>query len=407
MRGGFIRALAFAGALRAVAAPSASTVAVLVILVSGMQPIPGVVAQSVSVRDSVGVRIVESPAKSSVPVRYTLSTTGVVRLGGRANRSSREFNHNSGYLGGIHLSDGRIVVSDRDRLHWFDARGLFLRSMGRSGDGPGEFRYITSICRSRADTLVVWDDGNRRIGIVSPEGGFIRHLVATGSSPSVQACLDSGQVLLVGPDIGAKQVLAGRLIDLSGNVVSRGFQFPSGSYDAVPRVTSQVASGTRLIVGDGRNNEYRTFSADGRLIQVVRTRDRVRRISDPEYERLLDFLVPSQPKKKEITARLRAQRSSTEWPSYGRILADSHGCVWLQDYHIPDRAPAAESWVGFSQDGRMMGRLLLPLAEGVAQRQLVAVRQNIAQVRERDSEGFLTLVFARIEPSRPDFACHP
>ncbi|MGV3711090.1 MAG: hypothetical protein ACO1Q7_19870 [Gemmatimonas sp.] len=43
-------------------------------------------------------------------------------------------------------------------MQTFDARGSRLATAGRSGGGPGEFRAVTSACRTRGDTVLVSDD---------------------------------------------------------------------------------------------------------------------------------------------------------------------------------------------------------------------------------------------------------
>lgn len=367
------------------------------------------IAQQVHVRDSLSVHIVENPSRAASPIAFRLAPTVNLTLGGLSDDPSREFDQRNGYLQAAQLSDGRLVVIDRDQLHWIGSDGKRLLSVGRTGGGPGEFRYITTICVTRADTVVVWDDANRRLGILSSTGQFVRHIsVATGSPPG-QGCFGDGQVLVVDLTLASDDpvgpMLTGRVIDLRGNDLSRGLQFVPGSMDAVNRVATQIAVGDRLIVADGLGSEYREYAADGKLGAIVRTRDEANQVTAADYDRLLDRMVPAQPKAKEIKARLNAQRTSTHWPAFGKLLADPLGCVWMQDFNIPEQSPPAESWVGFSTEGRMLGRLLLSPPRGISRRELLSVENNVAQVRDRDSDGVAYLRFILIDALRPDTRC--
>lgn len=63
-------------------------------------------------------------------------------------------------------SDGRVFVSgpvSGGVIKVFSGDGTFLRSFGRTGDGPGEFRRPISIVEYSKDELLVFDNGSRRI----------------------------------------------------------------------------------------------------------------------------------------------------------------------------------------------------------------------------------------------------
>lgn len=62
------------------------------------------------------------------------------------------------------LSDGSIAILDamQPAVRIYDARGRHVRDVGRSGDGPGEFRVPLAL-EIVADTIVVLDEGGRII----------------------------------------------------------------------------------------------------------------------------------------------------------------------------------------------------------------------------------------------------
>ena len=111
-----------------------------------------------TVRDSAGVRIVESP--------------GVDRpLGARAVRVAELAPPDSALTAapwGIAADPegGRIYVADRTghRVAVFDREGAFVRGLGREGEGPGEFRSPAAVAVDRHGALTVWDT---RRGVLS------------------------------------------------------------------------------------------------------------------------------------------------------------------------------------------------------------------------------------------------
>jgi len=69
-------------------------------------------------------------------------------------------------------SAGNIYVLDSGnaRIQKFDRDGRFIKTIGRRGQGPGEFRGAYYMDLDRDKNLIVADYGARRIEIISPEG---------------------------------------------------------------------------------------------------------------------------------------------------------------------------------------------------------------------------------------------
>jgi len=81
---------------------------------------------------------------------------------------------------------GQVYVADNQKnaIEVFGADGRHLRTIGRVGSGPGEFRDLYSIAWLD-ESLVAMDPRNARHSIVSPEGALLRHVpgrVLTGPS---------------------------------------------------------------------------------------------------------------------------------------------------------------------------------------------------------------------------------
>lgn len=118
--------------------------------------------------DSSGITIF----RNLPPVELSLNEEPLAILGGDEGDTASIF---SGIRDLVALRDGRIVVGDRDRsVRWYGPDGELLRRVGRSGDGPGEYREIYLVRRIRGDTLVVFDTEIMRATLLTSDGEFAR-----------------------------------------------------------------------------------------------------------------------------------------------------------------------------------------------------------------------------------------
>jgi DNA-binding beta-propeller fold protein YncE len=79
--------------------------------------------------------------------------------------------------GDVYVSESHTNVADPNligRISVFDRNGKFLRSMGKAGMGPGEFRTPHAMAWDSQGQLVVADRHNHRLQVLTKEGKFIR-----------------------------------------------------------------------------------------------------------------------------------------------------------------------------------------------------------------------------------------
>ena len=74
------------------------------------------------------------------------------------------------------LSDGSVAVLDRlsAEIRIFDANGRHVRSMGRRGEGPGEFRSAWKLWVLPGDTLWAGDYRPWRYNVFTADGEWVR-----------------------------------------------------------------------------------------------------------------------------------------------------------------------------------------------------------------------------------------
>jgi len=73
-------------------------------------------------------------------------------------------------------SRGRVVVADdlSHHLKVFELTGEFVTTVGRSGEGPGEFYSPWQVQIGPGDSLYVWDPGQAAISVFGPDYEFER-----------------------------------------------------------------------------------------------------------------------------------------------------------------------------------------------------------------------------------------
>lgn len=130
---------------------------------------------TVTVHDSAGITIVENEPGGGwrEGEGWRLSDEPVLDIGVIEGDEAYEL-HNA--WDALRLSDGRIVVanSGTHELRFYASDGSHIRSVGRQGGGPGEFRVINGLDRLPGDTIAVWDPRALRVSYFASDGEFVR-----------------------------------------------------------------------------------------------------------------------------------------------------------------------------------------------------------------------------------------
>jgi DNA-binding beta-propeller fold protein YncE len=81
--------------------------------------------------------------------------------------------------GDIYVAESHTDVTDPNlvgRISVFDSGGKFLRTIGKTGTGPGEFRTPHALAWDSMARLVVADRHNHRVQILTKDGKFVQEL---------------------------------------------------------------------------------------------------------------------------------------------------------------------------------------------------------------------------------------
>jgi hypothetical protein len=195
----------------------------------------------------------------------------------------------------------------------YDSRGTFLESIGRKGNGPGEFTFITGWVAGQADTTFVFDVGNGRITTLEADGSVVatNQLPYSGFSGIVRLSDNRFVIDLANPTADAVGYPL-HVIDVRGQKLrSFGLEAPRYRADQPLLLKRSIAPST---LGLWASHEARylleLWSTDFKLSRVI--------------EREVDWFKPY-----DQTAPLPLSSSSPPSPRVSMISEDSAGRLWV------------------------------------------------------------------------------
>jgi hypothetical protein len=303
-------------------------------------------------------------------------------------------------------------------MHFYDARGTWLRSAGRSGEGPGEFQQLYRMRKITGDSLMALNPASLT-SIFSPEGTFVRRfdldpIPGRGNLWWAGALSDGTMVgfslqrkgTIVRParddaheayyDIPEQPpfyrdsllymlfTMEGQLIDSIGELPG---QFLGENQVYAPNAAHTVrddmfyhSPGDRVEIRAfrsmwGQQHQSSIESASQppppiRLERIIRsapprdvrlTDEMKERHFDGERRRYAEFRARGVNALDEasLNRRLEATPFPPTIPAHGnRMYADPVGNLWLQEYVLDQSA--GQRWMVFDPDGRWLGSVETP-----------------------------------------------
>lgn len=277
-------------------------------------------------------------------------------------------------------SAGLIYAADGldERIHVLGADGRPLRTLGRRGAGPGEFRDLYSLAWV-GDTLAALDPGNARIGLFTRDGqpaGTWRAQALSGDARVVRlsragprqffnmavrpAGGGSERVYVRYGPAGPGDTLAGPPFDPRNRASSVVCHRPDGgiSFFGVPFAPSAFTT----IAPDGRLvyawlAEYRlVFLGDGGdTVRIVeRARDPIP-IADDEWRAATSEYAEFRRRNVGAQCEPASLPRAAAKPALRHVLFDDQDRMWVEA-----TTAAGWEWEAFDRSGRLLGAMPAP-----------------------------------------------
>ena len=341
-------------------------------------------------RDSAGIEIVENHAPERLPGHFwTIDSEPEIVIGGQEDPSGAV--GDSGHLvwqvyGLARLNDGRVAVlsAGNRQLAMFTPSGELVRTIGRAGDGPGEFTRPDYLQYLPPDTLAVWDTWFGPVAYFDLEGNLLKQrsldlaLIIErtgGNAESPRHPLPDGSFVIraTGGDPNFRRPAPGSVyrgsptdflrVDSSYATHHMGawplweMWYPGPGIDAPPFpyyyvLDSHVAGGGDplvIYVSEGDRNEIHQFAPDGTLLRIIR------RTTDPvpltDRSRQAWLQSAGEGEDPRILEMMPVRES---YPPVGALVVDTEGYLWVREWSSSESG-MPDQWSVFGREGRWLG----------------------------------------------------
>ena len=346
--------------------------------------------------DSAGIEIVENHAPEYAAGQFwTIDPEPEFVLGGTEDVDALA--DDSAQLiwevvGLARLPDGRVAVlsSENQQLLLFEPSGALSRTIGRPGEGPGEFTRPEKLQYLPPDTLVVWDYHMTSIDYFDTAGTLLkersvdylklrehdlwgesfRFPLSDGSFVSSKTA-EQSETEPAWSDCSPTRHWDRIRVSMRGEILdeARVSEDPADEFlrvdtaygahsFACPRFIAARRDPPSIYASRGDRNEIHQFSADGALLRIIRrttdplpVTDKARRAWEGRNAGFYESQGLSLPESK-----LEAMRSVQTYPPIDGLMVDAEGYLWVSEYSDSETWEP-DQWSIFGPDGRWLGVL--------------------------------------------------
>ncbi|MCG6955961.1 MAG: 6-bladed beta-propeller [Gemmatimonadetes bacterium] len=349
-----------------------------------------------TVTDSAGITIVRNTHTGIWPAGEEWTLEEELAIGAEAAAPAYQF----GSIGGIAVdSRGRVFVLDdqAQEIRVFSAEGVHEATVGRRGEGPGEFTGAQTVLMGPGDTLLVPDRRSQRMNRFSPEGSFLGatgYRRADGLTISFRAN-SSGRILeqlrpiVLGrpasenpEDVMVRWTPAGTRADTltgfpSGEILRLADPWSPRFFAYAPEPLWDVTANGGLILGVSDGYRLEVFSPDGAPVLAVVMEHTRPSVTQADIAVVRSHMAEGWSRAGAPPAQV--ERLQNLWtfgdtfPAFTAVYSGPRGSIWVQEVTAPSamslervrtlQAPddcASDRWDVFSATGRFYGVVTMP-----------------------------------------------
>lgn len=282
------------------------------------------------------------------------------------------------------LDDGRIAIvnAGTDEVRLFDAEGRYIRTFGRSGDGPGEYRFPIRVWQL-GDSIVVVDVTMNRITVQPLDGSSSRTVPGVPDSrPSIAPLFTDRSVILPiedqtfpSPGESADMSMAYVRVPLDGSPPDTLIVLPNGkrvtrefetggrvAYVTGPRLfETQAYAGVadgRLVAGSAAKPEVVVLELDGGTTRIIRWTGQATPISNAYIQTFIDERTATLDDPAPLRQQILESEHPDSFPRFDAILG-GHGQLWVRPYRLPGET-GPYRWRVHDGDGRLIAVAEVP-----------------------------------------------
>jgi hypothetical protein len=286
--------------------------------------------------------------------------------------------------GATRLSNGNLLVADKGStsIRLIDSKGKLLKTVGRQGTGPGEYRIIAS-ASGCGDSLLVW--AVESTVMVGESGAAARQFKLPAESqrmaPAMNvSCPRTGAFVFLTQPLAREMTPDGLMrmkaavvtTDREGKTVGQVDSIPSGLWMRVggggfpvplAPSTSVATVGENIAVGVSDSARIWIFAPGGKR-STITVPFTPRAPTDQEMTDAIEAvanMAPVQLRPRVLPELQKAQKPAT-MPAYFGLYGDPDGVLWVQQ--TPPGAKRTDL-LAMTTDGKVVARVLIPMSVSI------------------------------------------
>jgi len=314
---------------------------------------------------------------------------------------------------------GNIYVCDFQANHIlkFDGTGKYLKSIGRQGQGPGEFNMPYRIAVT-ADRLFVYDVRNSRLSALTLDGTFVKSvpLITGEGRPEDMSSLPGGDIVfgwetiffgdrsrpqeysirIYSPDLTLRKKIYSR--DLWRNkYMEIDGRFSNIIQPFSPVVSWDVSADGKIAVGDQKDYEVEILDpAKGNISSFQHAYEPVKVTAKDKEEFFAGMTYGSMEggvKQGAPDSIVKNTEFPKDKPPFYNLAVDSDRNI-LVFPHRKNKVEELKYFEAFSPDGKFIGAVKIEGAVPMPRR--VVIRDGVFWATSADEDGVIRLVKYRI-----------
>ncbi|MFA9452668.1 MAG: 6-bladed beta-propeller [Candidatus Aminicenantaceae bacterium] len=265
-------------------------------------------------------------------------------------------------------SEGNIYVLDEGAadIKVFNGAGKHVRTIGRQGQGPGEFAFPIMVLVTPQAELLVHDMNQRALKILDFEGNFLRQLsIADMFQFTGPRFLPGGR--MVGSHLVPEQEPLAELKLFDGEleplltIVSLPVEPPPVLHyfagNSMTGLRWNLNNRGEVVWGDFMEPEYALHIHDvqGNLLRTIEREYDVIRITEADKEPLLRKMFGDNPPPPQWDIRI-----PDRYPPFSGLSCDDSGRIYVKTY-TQGGGEVGEAYDVFDAEGRYMAQVTLPV----------------------------------------------